>query len=139
MNLNSIIPGPTCVLAVARYVSEWLRKVQSIKVVLEGAKHLFSLCEKRDFAPVRTVSSFVGWYVYYISLYRLVRIFCPPFASMCKIVLFYLCRLCLIPPRPWYHWKSEKLSLFQVPLVLGVTLLSIQDKLAESDGISLSN
>jgi len=110
--------------------SKWFWKVQSI----------FSLfVRKETLHPFETVSSFVGRYVYYISLYRLVWIFCPPFASMCKIVFFYLCRLCLIPPRPWYHWKSEKLSLFQVPLVLGVTLLSIQDKLAESDGISLSN
>ena len=42
-------------------------------------------------------------------------------------------------PRPWYHWKAEKLSFFHVLLVLGITLLSIQDKLAESEGISRSN
>ena len=34
-------------------VSEWSRKVRSIRVDSEGAKHLFSLCEKRHFAPVQ--------------------------------------------------------------------------------------
>jgi len=35
-------------------VLEWSRKVQSIGVDSEGAKHLFSLCEKRHFTPVQS-------------------------------------------------------------------------------------
>jgi len=37
--------------------------------VLEGAKHLFSLCEKRHFAPFRNRISFFGQYDYTTKIF----------------------------------------------------------------------
>jgi hypothetical protein len=44
---------PPLVLTLPDLVLDWFREVQSIGVDLEGAKHLFSFCEKRNFTPVQ--------------------------------------------------------------------------------------
>jgi hypothetical protein len=43
LNVINLIPSPTSIFAVVRFVSD---------VILKGAKHSFSLCQKRHFTPV---------------------------------------------------------------------------------------